>query len=114
MEEGSGRRYALRAAMFRALAHPVRIQMLEKLRDRTWCVCELASELGVEKSVASKHLSLLRNVGLVEDTRRGTLVEYRLVAPCILDMSACAETAVRANLRRRLETPTAEAQLAVR
>jgi DNA-binding transcriptional ArsR family regulator len=88
--------------------------MLERLRDRTWCVCELAGELGVEKSVASKHLSLLKSVGLVEDTRRGNQVEYRLVAPCILDMSACAETAVLANLRRRLEAPSAEAELTVR
>jgi len=88
--------------------------MLEKLRGRPWCVCELAAELGVEKSVASKHLSLLRSVGLVEDSKRGTLVEYRLVAPCILDMSECAEKAVVANLKRRLEVPPVEARLSVR
>jgi len=114
VEEKKSRRYALQAEIFKALAHPVRIQMLEKLRERPWCVCELAAELGVEKSVASKHLSLLRSVGLIDDSKRGTLVEYRLVAPCILDMSACAETAVLANLRRRLEVPPVEARLPVR
>jgi ArsR family transcriptional regulator, arsenate/arsenite/antimonite-responsive transcriptional repressor len=114
MGEKNSRRYALQAYIFKALAHPVRIHMLEKLRDRPWCVCELAAELSVEKSVASKHLSLLRSVGLIEDSKRGTLVEYRLVAPCILEMSACAETAILANLRRRLEIPPVEAQLPVR
>jgi ArsR family transcriptional regulator, arsenate/arsenite/antimonite-responsive transcriptional repressor len=114
VEEKNNRRYFLQAEIFKALAHPVRIHMLEKLRDRPWCVCELAAELGVEKSVASKHLSLLRSVGLIDDSKRGTLVEYRLVAPCILDMTACAETAVLANLRRRLEVPPVEAQLTVR
>lgn len=88
--------------------------MLENLRDRPWCVCELATELGVEKSVASKHLSLLRSVGLIEDSKRGTLVEYRLVAPCILEMSACAESAVLANLRRRLDVTTIKTRLPVR
>lgn len=96
-------RYELRAEMFKALAHPVRIYMLEKLRDRPWCVCELAAEVGIEKSVASKHLSQLKSAGLIEDEKRGTLVEYRLVAPCILDMAACAESTVLNNRRKQLE-----------
>jgi DNA-binding transcriptional ArsR family regulator len=99
------RRYALRAEMFKALAHPMRLIMLERLRDRPWCVCELAVEVGIEKSVASKHLSQLKNAGLIEDEKRGTLVEYRLVAPCVLDLAACAEGAVLTNRRRRLELP---------
>ncbi len=89
--------------MFKALAHPMRIRMLEKLRDRPWCVCELAAEVGVDKSVASKHLSQLKAAGIIDDERRGTLVEYRLVAPCILDMSECAERAILDEKRRRLE-----------
>jgi DNA-binding transcriptional ArsR family regulator len=101
------RRFALRAEMFKALDHPMRLLMLERLRDRPWCVCELAVEVGIEKSVASKHLSQLKNAGLIEDEKRGTLVEYRLVAPCVLDLAACAEGAVLANRRRRLEIPAA-------
>jgi ArsR family transcriptional regulator len=103
MDANETRRYSLRAEMFKALAHPMRLVMLEKLRDRPWCVCELAVEVGIEKSVASKHLSQLKNAGLIEDERRGTLVEYRLVAPCVLELAACAEGAVLSNRRRRLE-----------
>ncbi len=95
------RRYGLKADMFKALAHPMRIYMLDKLRERHWCVCELAAELGIDKSVASKHLSQLKAAGLIDDEKRGTLVEYRLLAPCILDMAACAESTVLANQRRK-------------
>jgi ArsR family transcriptional regulator len=101
METEDLRRYTLRAEMFKALAHPVRLFMLEKLRFRPWCVCELAAEVGIEKSVASKHLSALRNAGLLEDEKRGTLVEYRLAAPCVLDLAACAEGAAMRNRMKR-------------
>lgn len=102
MTDEEAKRCELRAHMFKALSHPVRIFLLEKLRERPWCVCELASEAGIEKSVASKHLSQLREAGLVEDHKRGTQVEYVLAAPCVLDMAACAEGAVLLNRKRRL------------
>ncbi len=102
MDERTLLRYELRTEIFKALAHPMRICMLEKLRDRPWCVCELAAEVGVDKSVASKHLSQLKSVGLIADEKHGTLVEYRLTAPCILDMAACAERTILGNRRRQL------------
>ncbi len=95
-------RFELRAHMFKALAHPVRIQMLEKLKEKPWCVCELAQEVGIDKSVASKHLSQLKEAGLINDEKRGTLVEYRLTAPCVLELADCAEGAVLANRKRML------------
>jgi ArsR family transcriptional regulator len=101
MDEQQRRRYGLKADMFKALAHPMRIFMLDKLRERHWCVCELAAEVGIDKSVASKHLSQLKAAGLIDDEKRGTLVEYRLVAPCILDMAACAEATMLENQRRK-------------
>ncbi|MBU0955058.1 MAG: metalloregulator ArsR/SmtB family transcription factor [Spirochaetes bacterium] len=102
MTDEDKKRYELQAHMFKALAHPVRIQLLEKLKDRSWCVCELAVEVDIEKSVASKHLSQLKDAGLISDQKRGTLVEYRLSAPCILDMAACATGSVLENRKRRL------------
>lgn len=89
--------------MFKALAHPMRIFLLDKLRERSYCVCELAAEVGIDKSVASKHLSQLKAAGLIEDQKRGTLVEYRLVATCVLDMVECAERTILENRRRQLD-----------
>lgn len=104
MDARTQRRYEMRADMFKALAHPMRIYMLEKLKERPWCVCELAAEVGIDKSVASKHLSQLKAAGLVDDEKRGTIVEYRLVAPCILEMASCAERTIMENRRKQLDT----------
>jgi DNA-binding transcriptional ArsR family regulator len=103
MDSRTLRRYELKAEMFKALAHPMRIFLLDKLKEKPWCVCELATEAGIDKSVASKHLSQLKAAGLVDDEKRGTLVEYHLVAPCILEMAACAEGTILENRRRRLD-----------
>ena len=102
MTEEQKKRCELRAHMFKAMGHPLRIFILEKLKERPRCVCELADEIGINKSAASKHLSQLREAGLVDDEKRGTLVEYRLTAPCVLDLAACAETTVLLNRKRQL------------
>jgi len=103
MDGSAVRRYQLKAEIFKALAHPMRIAMLEKLEAKPWCVCELAAEVGISKSVASKYLSQLKAAGLVDDVKRGTLVEYRLVAPCVLALATCAETTILAHRRKRLD-----------
>lgn len=102
------RRYEFKAEVFKALAHPMRIAMLDKLKVRPWCVCELAAEVGIDKSVASKHLSQLKAAGLIEDEKHGTLVEYRLVAPCVLELAACAESSILESRRKRLDVGSAQ------
>jgi ArsR family transcriptional regulator, arsenate/arsenite/antimonite-responsive transcriptional repressor len=102
MNRASSPRYELQAEIFKALTHPDRLRMLDLLKDRPWCVCELAAQVGVSKSVASKHLSLLKAAGIIDDEKQGTRVEYRLVAPCILEMAACAEKAIVAVKRKAL------------
>jgi len=103
MDERTKARFELRAEMFKALSHPMRIFMLEKIKEKPWCVCELAEEVGIEKSIASKHLSQLRSVGLIQDEKRGTLVEYSLVAPCILDLADCAERTILGSRQKQLD-----------
>ena len=92
----------LTAHMFRALANPMRIFLLDKLRERPWCVCELAAEAGIGKSVASKHLSMLKEAGLVESRKVGTENQYSLAAPCVIELTSCAEGTVLANRKKSL------------
>ena len=94
------RRYELQVEIFKALAHPMRLYLLDKIKERPRCVCELAEKVGIDKSVASKHLSQLKRAGIIEDAKRGTLVEYRLLAPCVLELASCAEGAIVAARKK--------------
>lgn len=65
--------------------------MLEQLRDGERCVCELKEMVGADMSTVSKHLSLLKNAGLVKDRKAGLQVYYSLRCPCVLDFVGCIE-----------------------
>lgn len=89
------------AEIFKALGHPMRLAMLEKLHDHPWCVCELAAILGLKKSAASKHLSQLYDVGLLDVEKRGTQVIYALAAPCLVELAQCGATVAAQRLASR-------------
>ncbi len=89
MSNEIGSRFDEAARMLRVLGHPMRLAMVEALREKTWCVCELASYLGLNKSAASKHLSQLEQVGVIIMEREGTRVNCSLIMPCVFDMLAC-------------------------
>jgi len=78
------------AKLFRVLGHPARLAMIEELSERSWCVCEIAAHLGLTNPTASKHLSLLKSVGVIEMQKEGTQVNCTLTMPCIFQMMACA------------------------
>ncbi len=67
------------AARFKALAHPVRVQILDMLRGGELCVCHLETALGKRQAYISQQLMVLRDAGLVESRKEGLSVFYRLV-----------------------------------
>lgn len=69
--------------LFKALTHPVRLAILEILRDDEHCVCHIEALLGMRQSTISQHLMLLRETGLVQDRRDGWNIYYRVVEPRI-------------------------------
>lgn len=78
--------------------------MIEALKDRgEVCVCDLVELVGSDQSTVSKHLSVLKQAGLVEDRKDGQKSFYRLTCPCILDFFACTEQVLRENLKARQE-----------
>jgi ArsR family transcriptional regulator len=66
------------AAGFSALGDPIRLHILDQLADGQRCVCELLEEIGIAANLLSYHLRVLREAGLVEGSRRGRWVDYRL------------------------------------
>lgn len=65
----------------KALSDPTRIRILSCLAVRELCVCELVHLMRLGQPAVSRHLGILRDVGLVEDVRDGKYVNYRLRRP---------------------------------
>ncbi len=103
MDSKTRAKYEARAKVIKALAHPSRLFIVEQLAQGKRCVCELTEMIGVDASTVSKHLSILKNSGLVADEKVGTSVYYALVAPCILNFFGCVETVMKSNAERHLE-----------
>jgi DNA-binding transcriptional ArsR family regulator len=80
-----------RAQVIKAMAHPSRMAMLEALREGEKCVCELQRIVGSDMSTVSKHLSVMRSAGLLEDRKAGLNVHYRLRVPCVLRFLDCVD-----------------------
>src|SRR5919107_6226290 len=78
--DGPMARAATTSDVFNAIAEPQRRQILVLLRDGERPVTELAEELGMAQPGASKHLRVLREVGLVQDRRAGKQRLYGLEA----------------------------------
>jgi len=92
-------RYEAQARIAKALAHPTRLMMLDVLADREWCVCELTELVRVDQSTVSKHLSVLKQAGIVSDRKQGTMTFYRQRVSCLRGFWQCIESVLKANLR---------------
>lgn len=68
----------IQAELFKALAHPTRLRILEALARDEECVCHLTALLQQRQANISQHLMVLREAGLVQDRKEGVLVYYRL------------------------------------
>lgn len=84
-----------KANVLKALAHPTRLWMAEQLEHGEKCVCELAESIDADYSTISKHLSVLKQAGVVADEKRGKQVYYRLKVPCILKYMTCIEAVIK-------------------
>jgi ArsR family transcriptional regulator, arsenate/arsenite/antimonite-responsive transcriptional repressor len=64
--------------IFKALSEPIRIDVIEMLKEQEMCVCDLCDCLNVTQSKLSFHLKTLRNAGLVRSRQEGRWIYYRL------------------------------------
>jgi len=96
-------RYAARARIIKALAHPARLLMVDELQAGPRCVCDLRAAVGSDLSTVSKHLLVLKNVGIVRDEKRGVQVFYRLRCPCVTDFFRCAEQVLVTTTKEQLQ-----------
>ena len=111
MDRNQLARYEARAKVIKALAHPARLMIVDELAEHgERCVCELTELVGTDMSTVSRHLSQLKNAGLLVDEKRGTMVYYRLRVKCLTSFFDCVEAVLEQNARSHndlvtLDTP---------
>jgi len=77
------------AEIAKAIAHPLRIAILDFLKNSEQCVCDIAEHIGSERSNVSRHLSVMVKAGVLDCRKEGLKVIYRLKCSCILDFFTC-------------------------
>lgn len=90
-----------KAELFKALAHPARVRVLELLAERDHTMGELAEQTGLEPSHLSQHVTVLRKAGIVDSTRVRTTVHCRLHDPQTAELLAVARRLITRTLRDR-------------
>jgi len=89
--------YKNQARILKALAHPTRLFIVDELARGERNVRELTDLIGVEMPTVSRHLSILRNAGILADDKRGLQVFYSLRVPCVLNFFKCVEAVQRGD-----------------
>lgn len=74
--------------LFRALADPTRLSIIERLRGGEQCVCDLTDALDTGQSRLSFHLKCLKDAGLLRDRRQGRWIYYALDPAAIAEIEA--------------------------
>ena len=87
------------AEIAKAIAHPLRIAVVNFLKDGEQCVCDIAEHIGSERSNVSRHLSVMLNASLLEYRKEGLKVIYRLKTPCILDFFSCVSRVLKQQVK---------------
>lgn len=83
------------ADIVKAIAHPLRIAILDFLKKGPQCVCDIADHVGSERSNISRHLSLMTAAGILSSHKDGLKVIYDLRTPCILNFFSCVTTCLK-------------------
>ena len=83
------------AKIFKALGHPSRLLMVDAMRSGEKCVCELQALTGADMSTVSKHLSVLKEAGVVSSEKRGTNIYYSLTLCCLESFLSCSSEMIQ-------------------
>ncbi len=102
MDSAKRARFEARAKIIKAMAHPTRLFIVDELSRHERCVQELTEMVGADTSTVSKHLSVLKAAGIIEDEKRGAQVYYTLRVPCVLSFFGCVEAVLESKAREQM------------
>ena len=93
----------IKSEILKALSHPIRIILVDALRQQDMCVCDLNTLVNVDQSSVSRHLAQLKKAGIVSERREGMRVIHHLETPCIFNAISCAENVLAERHIRQAE-----------
>lgn len=100
MDAASKKLYQMKAEVIAAAAHPVRLAILDCLRDGERCVCDIAVRVGSRRPNVSRHLAVMLKAGLVQCRKDGLKVIYSLKTCCVLGFADCVTDVLRHQARQ--------------
>ena len=104
MRKRTPAQFKARARVIKSLAHPTRLFIVDELSRNERCVAELTDMVGADMSTVSKHLSVLKSAGIVQDEKRGSQVIYFLRVPCILKFFGCVGEVMESVAEQQLKS----------
>lgn len=87
------------AEIAKAVAHPLRIAVIDFLKDGERCVCDIAEQVGSERSNISRHLAVMVHAGVLTCRKDGLKVFYALKTPCVAQCLSCITRVVKQQAR---------------
>jgi ArsR family transcriptional regulator, arsenate/arsenite/antimonite-responsive transcriptional repressor len=91
----------IRSNIIKALAHPVRLMMVDLLREGEKPFSKLNEHFQFDKSTVSKHLTVLKEAGIVSSRKDRHDMIYQLEVPCVIDFFGCVTAVIENNIRRQ-------------
>ena len=95
MDADAKRLYQAKAAVIAAAGNPIRLAIIDFLKDGEQCVCDIADHVDGQRSNVSRHLGVLLKAGVVGQYKDGLKMMYSLKTPCILNFMKCVEGVLR-------------------
>lgn len=104
MNRAEKAKYETRAKVLKALAQPARLKLVDVLAEHDdVCVCDLTEVVGMDMSTVSRHLTQLKNAGIVTSDKRGKMVFYSLRVKCLKSLFGCIESVVKSHVDQQLK-----------
>jgi DNA-binding transcriptional ArsR family regulator len=104
MTEIDPKKLELESRLFSILGQPTRLRLLYMLREGELCVCKINPIMKEDQSVISRHLTKLREMGLLESRKEGVSVFYRIADPQVFELLTIADDLLRSAFDRQVRT----------
>ena len=102
MEKSELARFEAQAQIMKALSHPTRLFIVHELAKAEKCVCELTDMVGADTSTISKHLTIMKNTGIVGSEKRGTSMYYSLKMKCVMNFFVCVNEVLQKKVKEQM------------